>query len=98
VDEDAKRGEEFSHPRPNLIVSQVGFTVEVRLREGIRYEEAGRSVELFAESLVGPARTMVVRRSDVRDARGDLPEPERARVLENIGRAFAFKGWTLLVE
>jgi hypothetical protein len=91
-------GDEFSYPRFNLIVSQAGFSVEVRLPDGIRYEEAGRVIDVFAEMLAGPEPTMVVRRGDVRDAHGDLPEPERARVVENIGRAFAFKGWTLLVE
>jgi hypothetical protein len=81
-----------------MIVSQAGFSVEVRLRDGIRYEEAGRVIEIFAEPLVGPELRIIVRQGDLRNAGGGLPEPERARILENIGRAFAFKSWTLVVE
>lgn len=95
---------EFSYPRPNLIASRRGFSVELMLaRSAIRYEEARRgAMEIFAESLVGPDPKIAVRRRDVRawegDEEADLAEADRLQIVENIQRAFAFKDWTLVVE
>lgn len=40
---------EFSYPRPNLIVSRRGYSVDVA-RSAVRYEEAGRAMEIFSEN------------------------------------------------
>lgn len=93
----------FSYPRPNLIVSSDGFSVEVRGRDTLWYVEADKKLDLFAEQLVGAEPTIVVRRSDVRawqTARGESEgsESERNRILANIGEAFSWKGWKLVVE
>jgi hypothetical protein len=92
---------EFSYPRPNLIVSRRGYTVDVA-RSAIRYEEAGRTMEIFSEWLVGPDPKIAVRRRDLRAWEGDkgaeLTEADRLRIVENIRRAFVFKDWTLVIE
>ena len=97
---------EFSYPRPNLIVSRDGFSVEV-VRGGasavsIRYAEAGKAMEIFGEPLVSADPEIAIRRSDVGlwsglERQGDLAEAERSRIVENIRKAFAFKGWVLVV-
>ena len=93
---------EFSYPRPNLIASRRGFSVDVGARNTIRYEEAGRAMEIFAEWLAGPDPKMAVRRRDVRAWEGhheaDLAEADRLRIVANIQRAFAFKEWVLVIE
>lgn len=94
---------EFSYPRPNMIVSRQGFSVEVRAPSAIRYEETDKVMEIFAEMLVSDDAKIAVRRGDIRawqdrDAQRDVTEAERTQIIENIRRAFAFKGWVLVVE
>jgi hypothetical protein len=92
---------EFSYPRSNLIVSRRGFSVEVRGRSAIRYEEHGTVMQIFAEWLVGPEQKIALRRRDVRaweGHEGEVAEQDRIRIVENIRRAFTFKGWTLVIE
>lgn len=94
--------EEFSYPRPNVIVSSSGFTVEIRPRSSILYSEGDRITDIFAELLVGDEPRIVVRRADVRSWQGDegnpFTEAERARIIHNIQRAAAFRKWTVDVE
>jgi hypothetical protein len=94
---------EFSYPRANLIVSRNGFSVEVRAPSAIRYNEAGMKIEVFAEMLVAPEPKIAVRRRDIRSWQDphhqvEVTESERDRIVENIRRAFEFKGWVLVVE
>jgi hypothetical protein len=94
---------EFSSPRVNLVVSRDGFSVYFGGRSTIRYEEAGKLMEVFAETLVTAEPKIAVRRSDVRNwhASGrdvEVTEAECARIIENVRRALAFKGWILVVE
>jgi Immunity protein 74 len=93
---------EFSSPRPNLIVSRNGFAVGVA-HSVIRYEEAGKVMEIFAEWLATAEAQIIIRRHDVRAWEGpvgqiEVEESERARIVANIHRALAFKGWLLVVE
>jgi hypothetical protein len=94
---------EFSYPRSNLIESRNGFTVEVRSRNSITYTAGQQIFTVFAEPLVGEAPRMIIRRAELerlQAAAGTPPitEPERDEIVENIRRAFAFKGWILIVE
>ena len=93
----------FSYPRPNLIVSRDGFSVEVRGRDTLWYVEGDKKVDLFAEQVGGVEPAIIVRRGDVRawqTAQGEsaVSEPERARILANISDAFSWKGWRFVVE
>lgn len=93
----------FSYPRANLIVSNDGFSVEVRGRDTLWYVEGDKKVDVFAEQLGGEEPTIVVRRGDVRvwqTPQGEVPvsQLDRENVLANIGSAFAWKGWRLLLE
>ncbi len=81
---------EFTSPKPNVVVSRTGFSVEVK-HHFIVYTEADKEIEIFAEWLATREPQIVLRRSDV-----DTPDP--ARMIENIVRAFAYKGWQLIVE
>jgi hypothetical protein len=94
--------DEFTCPRPNLIVSRDGFSVDVEARSAIRYEESGKAMEIFAEWLVSTEPRIALRRRDVRgwdgEAERGLTESDRSRIVENVGRAFNYRGWALVVE
>lgn len=86
----------FRVPRPNLIESSTGYTVEVLGMTGIRYTE-GDAAYFVDSELLAPPGAIAVFASSVR--RWDDPpgasvgEQERQRILENILRAFEFKGY-----
>jgi hypothetical protein len=92
---------QFTVPRPNLIESDEGFSVEVLGMTGMRYTEQGRSIFVDSEVLATPG-AMAVYRNSIR--RWDPPhedqvvnEEERERVIDNIRHAFAFNGYTVEV-
>jgi hypothetical protein len=93
----------FSYPRPNLIVSSDGFSVEVRGRNTIVYVETDKTIEVFVEQLVVDKPTIIVRRGDIRvwQAAGReiaVSDSEREAVLANIRSAFDWKGWKFVIE
>lgn len=94
---------EFTYPRANLIVSQKGFSVEVRAPSGIRYAEGDKVMDIFAEFLATPEPTIALRARDVRSwlephMAVDVTDADRECIIENIRNAFAFKGWILAIE
>ena len=99
---DDQEGNEFSYPASNRITSNRGFSVDVGASSAIRYQESGRTMEISAERLSGPEETIAVRRTDVQAWEGsagrEIDVTDRARIVENIRRALASKGWTLQVE
>jgi Immunity protein 74 len=92
---------EFSAPRPNLIVSSSGFSVEVLGRTGMRYSEGDRTLFVDSEVLAKPGAMALYRSSikawDAPHETDAITDDERSRIVENIGRAFAFKGYELEV-
>jgi len=93
---------EFSYPRPNLIVSRSGYSVEVRMPNAIFYEEGDRRMAISVEALATTEPKLAIRRGDVKkwDSANEpaVSDHERDRILQNIHRAFDFKGWILAVE
>ena len=94
---------EFEYPRPNYVVSRSGFSVEVRMPNTIVYEEGGSHVAIFAEPLATTEPKIAIRRKDVSrwggQRAGDaVSDADRARIIENIRRAFDFRNWILVVE
>ena len=92
----------FTVPRPNLIVSSEGFSVEVIGRSQILYREAGRVLNIEAELLATP-RTIALYTSSIiawapPHDRDELSAAERARVVDNITRAFTSQGRRLEVD
>ena len=89
--------EEFHIPSVNVIASDNGFSVKVLGRTGLLYIEGGRSVTIDSEVLAGTAGIAVFTNSlsawDVADRADKRIGPaERARILDNIQRAFAWRG------
>jgi hypothetical protein len=85
------RGEVFTIPRVNVIVSDEGFSVEVLGRTGIDYREGDRS--MFVDSEVLLKGIAIFRRSIKawRPPHDAEPITERERILANIRKAIEFR-------
>ncbi|KPL89279.1 Imm74 family immunity protein [Ardenticatena maritima] len=85
----------FTIPRPNVIQSSEGFTVEVVGRSRILYTEPGKKLFIDAELLAGPSGLVIYTDSiNTWDApTGEkITEEEKHRIIENIRKAFRFRG------
>jgi hypothetical protein len=91
----------FSSPRPNLIESDKGFSVEVLGRTGLRYVENGRAMFIDSEVLTTPGSMAVYRGSiqtwDPPHESDAVAANDQERILSNIREAFDFKGYTIRV-
>lgn len=88
--------ESFSAPEPNLIESSAGYAVRVLGRTGIEYREAGRVAIVDSEVLATPGRMAVYQRSLTRwepPDGGVISPDDQARIIGNIVRAFAWRGY-----
>lgn len=83
----------FSVPRPNIIESDTGFSVERLPRAGLRYYEGGRSLLIDSEMLTEGFAifTDSIKRWDPPDE-SKVSEQERKRILENVRLALASQG------
>ena len=88
----------FFIPRVNVIESDEGFIVEVLGRVGVRYTEGTRTMFVDSEVLAPNSPSgLVVYQSSIKgwDAPHDAEAfggQARERVLDNIRRAFRFRG------
>ena len=91
----------FSTPRPNLYVSDAGFSVEVLGQTGIRYSEAGRSAFVDSEVMNEPDTMLIYAKSIMRWDPPNESEPlnarDRERIIESITNAFEFSGFKVQI-
>jgi hypothetical protein len=81
----------FSRAGPNLIESDTGFSLEVVGRDGLRYQEGGRSVFIGAEMLATTGFALYadsIKKWDPPDS-SRISKPERDRIVENVRLALA---------
>ena len=88
----------FLSPRPNLIESDEGFSVEVLGRTGILYKEGKRAILVDSELLApqSPAG-IAVSRNSIRSWQAPhegepIDDTRREAIIDNIRRAVRFKG------
>ena len=83
----------FSTPRPNIIESDTGFSIERLPRAGLRYYEGGRSLLIDSEMLTKGFAifTDSIKRWDPPD-KSKISDQERRRILENVRLALASQG------
>jgi hypothetical protein len=88
----------FTILKPNVITSDEGFSVEIMGRTGIQYQDCNSIVAVDGEALAGPAGFMIYRES-VRiigpSKHMEIKEAERDVIIENIRRAFEFRGFDI---
>ena len=88
----------FSSPRPNLVVSDAGFSLEVLGRVGIRYTEDDRTTFIDSEVLAIPAIALYtdsIKRWDPPHEGDAFDEADKSRIIENIKLAFQSQNWEL---
>ena len=89
----------FSIPRVNVIQSDEGFSVEVLGQTGLRYSEDNKTMKIDSEVLNGPAALVVFSRSIKAWSSGDpTDQSQRDRILDNIRRAFQYRGMNIEVR
>jgi hypothetical protein len=91
----------FSSPRPNLVESDEGFSVEVLGRTGLRYAEKGRTIFIDSEVLA-TADAMALYSTSIRawdppHENEVLRDKDREDIIGKIRSAFTSQGWTLEV-
>jgi len=91
----------FSSPRPNLVESDEGFSVEVLGRTGLRYAEQGRTIFIDSEVLATADAMALYSVSigawDPPHENDVLSQTDREDIIDKIRRAFTSQGWTLEV-
>lgn len=82
----------YSIPRPNVIESDHGFSVEVLGRTGTRYCEGDQTLLINSEVLAGPHGLVLYSSSIKTWLDGSaINEATRQRVVDNIRGAFAWR-------
>ena len=86
----------FKVPRANVIECDEGFFVEVLGRTGILYTEGYKVMEIDSEILAGPSG-LVIYRDSIKSwltpyHNEPIGEHKRDTIVENIRRAFHFRG------
>jgi hypothetical protein len=89
----------FRIPRVNVIESDAGFSVEVLGRTGLRYCEGPKCVTIDSEVLTGSSGLAVYGRSirhwDPPHDAEVIDDATRDAILENVRRAFRFRGFEI---
>jgi Immunity protein 74 len=81
----------YSRPRPNVIESDAGYSVERVGRDGLRYHEGGRSVLIGAEMLATKGFAVYadsIKKWDPPD-KSKISRQERDRIVGNVRLALA---------
>ena len=90
----------FSLPNFNVVASDEGFSVEILGQTGVKYVEEGKSLFVDSEVLMGPAGLVVFPESiQAWEPPNDqaVSDRERERIVDNIRRAFRFRGFDIQV-
>jgi len=90
----------FSEPRDNVIESDEGFSVELLGITGLVYQEAGKTFAVDSEVLAGPSGLAIYQQTIAQvhdDTREPVSRADRERIVANIQRAFAFRGYNIQI-
>jgi hypothetical protein len=84
-----------------VIESDEGFSVEVRGPNSVRYTDGSTSADVFSEWLTGAVPLVIypesIRRWNPPHAADAIDDPARKRIIDNIRRAFRFRGFEIHV-
>jgi len=88
----------FTIPRVNVIESNEGYSVEVLGRTGVRCVRGQRAAFVDSEVLAGPAGLMIIAKSIVKwDDGTAIFDAERLQIVDDIRRAFGYRGFEIEV-
>jgi hypothetical protein len=91
----------FSIPRANVIESDEGFSVEVLWPDGLLYKEGTKTIHIASELVIGSAglgmNKDTIRAWDPPDNGKAINKRKREQIVDNIRRAFRFRGFEIEV-
>ena len=91
----------FKIPRVNVIESDEGFSVEVLGPTGLLYKEGAKTLHIESEYVIGPAGLGIykdsIRAWDPPYDGSYIDKHKRDRIVDNICRAFRFRGFEIEV-
>jgi hypothetical protein len=92
----------FTQPKPNVIESDDGYSVEILGMAGLKYTEGERTMRIDSEMVPGPAGMVVFKRSiqhwDPPHQYKEVDEQSRSLIVENIGMALKFRGYHIDID
>ncbi len=94
----------FTIPRVNVIQCSEGFSVEVLGRTGLLYVEGGKSIHIGSEMLASISQeplvlyTSSIKTWDSPNEDETISDIKRNEIVENIRRAFRFRGFEIVVH
>lgn len=91
----------FFSPRPNVVESDEGYSVEVLDRDYLRYVEGPRAMKIYAEILMSPEGWVIypdsIRVWDPPHAEEEIDKKKHDEIVENIRKAFRFWGYEISI-
>jgi hypothetical protein len=87
----------FQSKRPNIIENDEGISVEILGRAGLRYTEAGKSVEVDSEVLATPEIAVYVASIRNWNDGNAIDDATRSRIIRNIREAVRSQGEDIVV-
>jgi hypothetical protein len=91
----------FSISRVNVIESDEGFSVEVLWPDGLLYKEGNKTLHIESELVIGPAGLGIYTNSiqtwDAPDNSKVIDKRKRESIVDNVRRAFRFRGFEIEV-
>jgi hypothetical protein len=92
----------FKIPRINVIESDEGFSIEMIGMFKVKYSEGDKTLLIGSEPLVGPAGLVLypnlIKNWDPPHSEQLIDENRRAKIVDNIRRACAFRGFNIQVQ
>ena len=89
----------FRIPRANVIESDEGFSVEILGLAGLKYTENDKTLDVDSEILTGQSGLGIYKDSiqfwNSPNNDEAIDETERERIVDNIKRAFKFRGFEI---
>jgi hypothetical protein len=82
----------YSENNRNIIESDEGFSIETQGTNVIIYKDSGKSLKLYREFMAGTTDILIAGEMDKWITGEAIDKSARDRVLDNVKRAFAFKG------
>lgn len=92
----------FTLPKPNVIASTDGYSVEVIGRVGLIYSEGSKTLQIDSEILSGPSGLVVytgsIKNWDKPFDKDPLSADDKQRIVRNIKAAFNYRGFDIEVR
>jgi hypothetical protein len=89
----------FAKPKPNIVESNEGFSVEILGQIGLKYTQEKKTLFVDSEMLVGPFHIVIyANRVEKWDSGESIDEGTKTTIVNNIHRALVFNGVNAYIQ